>query len=120
MHTRVRLLLALFLVGALTATWLGSGRAASHREAPLMALDPAADITDVYAFVSYDDANMAEATQAPYGRKTQREPAVKEVHILWTPDGMSSTRPRMPPSSRANVRPHSHGPVASRTRSPVR
>ncbi len=32
---------------------------------------------------------MAEATQAPYGRKTQREPAVKEVHILWTPDGMS-------------------------------
>jgi hydrogenase small subunit len=23
------------------------------------------------------------------GRKTQREPAVKEVHILWTPDGMS-------------------------------
>ena len=59
MHTRVRLLLALFLVGTLTATWLGSGRAASHREAPLMALDPAADITDVYAFVSYDDVNMS-------------------------------------------------------------
>lgn len=33
--------------------------AASHREAPLMALDPAADITDVYAFVSYDLANIA-------------------------------------------------------------
>jgi len=33
--------------------------AASHREAPLMALDPAADITDVYAFVSYDAANLA-------------------------------------------------------------
>jgi hydrogenase small subunit len=33
---------------------------------------------------------MAEATTAaPYGRKTQREPAVKEVHILWTPDGLS-------------------------------
>ena len=32
---------------------------------------------------------MAEATAAPYGRKTQREPAVKEVHILWTPDGLS-------------------------------
>ena len=33
---------------------------------------------------------MAEATtQAPYGRKTQREPAVKEIHILWTPDGLS-------------------------------
>src|SRR5215471_8934791 len=32
---------------------------ASHREAPLMTLDPAADITDVYAFVSYDQANLA-------------------------------------------------------------
>lgn len=32
--------------------------AASHREAPLIALDPAADITDVYAFVSYDQANI--------------------------------------------------------------
>src|SRR5262247_317471 len=59
MRTRIRLLLALFLVGAVTATWLGSGQAASHREAPLMALDPAADITDVYAFVSYDSANLA-------------------------------------------------------------
>src|SRR5204862_6134116 len=25
----------------------------------------------------------------PYRRETQREPAVKEVHIRWTPDGMS-------------------------------
>jgi hypothetical protein len=32
--------------------------AASHREAPLMTLDPAADITDVYAFASYDPANL--------------------------------------------------------------
>ncbi|MBY0401562.1 DUF4331 domain-containing protein, partial [Myxococcota bacterium] len=32
--------------------------AASHREAPLMALDPAADISDVYAFVSYSDENL--------------------------------------------------------------
>jgi hydrogenase small subunit len=31
---------------------------------------------------------MAETSEAPYGRKTQREPAVKEVHILWTPDGL--------------------------------
>src|SRR5881397_4445669 len=35
--------------------------AASHREAPLMTLDPAADITDVYAFMSYDAANLARA-----------------------------------------------------------
>jgi hypothetical protein len=32
---------------------------ASHREAPLMTLDPGADISDVYAFVSYDAANLA-------------------------------------------------------------
>jgi hypothetical protein len=32
---------------------------ASHREAPFIALDPAADTTDVYAFVSYDAANLA-------------------------------------------------------------
>lgn len=45
------------------ALTLGSGsvRAASHREAPLMALDPAADITDVYAFVGYDQANLDRA-----------------------------------------------------------
>lgn len=32
-------------------------RAANHREAPLTALDHKADITDFYAFVSYDDPN---------------------------------------------------------------
>src|SRR6201984_1785397 len=35
--------------------------AASHREAPLIALAPPADNTDVYAFVSYDAANLARA-----------------------------------------------------------
>src|SRR5262245_49874944 len=35
--------------------------AASHREAPLMTLDPGADISDVYAFVSYDTANLARS-----------------------------------------------------------
>jgi hypothetical protein len=38
--------------------------AASHREAPLIALDPAADNTDVYAFVSYDSANLARSADA--------------------------------------------------------
>jgi Domain of unknown function (DUF4331) len=33
--------------------------AASHREAPFISLDPSADTTDVYAFVSYDAANLA-------------------------------------------------------------
>ncbi|HRD49390.1 MAG: DUF4331 domain-containing protein [Candidatus Competibacter sp.] len=46
--TRTCLSLALTL--AVTA-----GHAASHREAPLTALDHKADITDFYAFVSYND-----------------------------------------------------------------
>jgi hypothetical protein len=36
-----------------------TARAASHREAPLMTLDPGADVSDVYAFVGYDAANRA-------------------------------------------------------------
>src|SRR4029434_7905874 len=34
-------------------------RAASHREAPLIALDPAADNTDTYAFRSWQDPSKA-------------------------------------------------------------
>ncbi len=50
-----------FAVPIALALALGAtpARATSHREAPLMALDPAADITDVYAFTSYDAANLA-------------------------------------------------------------
>jgi len=32
---------------------------------------------------------MAETNGEPYGRKTQREPAVKEVHVLWITAGLS-------------------------------
>jgi Domain of unknown function (DUF4331) len=53
------LLSALILTGGGPAAW-----AASHREAPLIALDPAADNTDVYAFVSYDAANLARSPEA--------------------------------------------------------
>ena len=44
------LLAALTVVTSAPAAW-----AASHREAPLIALDPAADNTDVYAFRSWED-----------------------------------------------------------------
>lgn len=55
------LALALALVGAAAVAALFSGRAAperagaaSHREAPLISLDPAADISDFFAFRSYE------------------------------------------------------------------
>jgi hypothetical protein len=47
------------LIGAATIISVSTALAASHREAPLIAMDPAADNTDVYAFVSYDTANLA-------------------------------------------------------------
>jgi hypothetical protein len=53
--------LALALLGCSMASWGAPALAASHREAPLIALDPAADNTDVYAFVSYDKANLLRA-----------------------------------------------------------
>lgn len=42
------------LSGALYALGPGSATASSHREAPLIAMDPAVDNTDLYAFVSPD------------------------------------------------------------------
>ena len=43
----------------ITATTAPLARAASHREAPLIALDPAADNTDTYAFRSWQDPSKA-------------------------------------------------------------
>jgi hypothetical protein len=54
--------LALTLLTFSIASWGSPVFAASHREAPLTALDPAADNTDVYAFVSYDKANLLRAS----------------------------------------------------------
>jgi hypothetical protein len=31
---------------------------------------------------------MAESSAVPYGHKTQKEPAVPVVHVLWSPDGL--------------------------------
>ncbi len=53
--------LALVVVACSMASWGVPALAASHREAPLIALDPSADNTDAYAFVSYDAANLARA-----------------------------------------------------------
>ena len=47
----------LCLAVALSTSIVGA-RASSHREAPLIANDPQADNTDVYAFRSPDDPTM--------------------------------------------------------------
>src|SRR6516162_6325192 len=52
------------LLAAVAVAWTVPAEAASHREAPLISMDPAADNTDVYAFVSYDAANLARAPAA--------------------------------------------------------
>jgi hypothetical protein len=55
MSQRRRSLALLGAAGLLAATTVaGSTLASSHREAPLIAKDPTADITDLYAFVSPD------------------------------------------------------------------
>lgn len=53
MRTHIIGLSAVFVI----ALAMMPGQASSHREAPLTAQDPTADNTDVYAFVSPDDAN---------------------------------------------------------------
>ncbi len=57
---------ARLVAGAVLAVAAGSAMGASHREAPLMTLDPGSDISDVHFFVSYDQANL---DRAPADRK---------------------------------------------------
>ena len=49
--------LAMLIVGYNGFSGTETVSASSHREAPLIALDPSADNTDLYAFVSPDRAN---------------------------------------------------------------
>lgn len=51
-----RIIRVLFpLLAVMCLSWSTAGLAASHREAPQIANDPAADITDVYFFRSWED-----------------------------------------------------------------
>ena len=49
------------LLAAVALAWGTTAESASHREAPFIAMDAPADNTDVYAFVSYDAANLSRA-----------------------------------------------------------
>jgi Domain of unknown function (DUF4331) len=55
MSRRLPRILAALVATAMLAGPVSTARAASHREAPLIALDPTADITDVYAFRSWEN-----------------------------------------------------------------
>lgn len=55
-----RLLPAIGLSGALVAGLVAQSDASSHREAPLIAEDPVADLTDVYAFVDPNDSSKID------------------------------------------------------------
>src|SRR5690349_2219779 len=55
MNRLLRLLIP--MLAMLCAALSDAGYAASHREAPQIANDPAADITDVYFFRSWEDSN---------------------------------------------------------------
>src|SRR5688572_26151702 len=52
---------ALGALGALVALCAYEASASNHREAPITALDHKADITDLYAFVSYGPATVPGA-----------------------------------------------------------
>jgi hypothetical protein len=58
---------------SLAVVWMGSARASSHREAPLISGDPLADNTDLYAFVSPRNPDRVTLIanfipfEAPYG-----------------------------------------------------
>jgi hypothetical protein len=62
-RTFAHAVLLLLMIGVLVfPPWAGMIESASHREAPLIALDPSADITDVFFFRSYEpgkDDNVA-------------------------------------------------------------
>ena len=52
-------------LGAAVTLGPGNGTASSHREAPLIADDPSADLTDVYAFRSPDRPSTVTILQVP-------------------------------------------------------
>ena len=62
---------------AATLTMAGSSLfASSHQDAPLAVLDPAANTTDVYAFVDQDDAKAPKSLVVALGVYPFEEPGI--------------------------------------------
>ena len=97
MRRKIPLALAGLAALGLTLTPL-VGQASSHREAPLIAEDPVADNTDVYAFVSPDDtstvtlvANYIPFEQPASGPNFHRfgDDVLYQIHVDNVGDGLS-------------------------------
>ncbi len=82
MKRQISLSLALTMTLCL-ALAAGPGRAANHREAPLTAFDHKADITDFFAFVSYDDPEKVTFIMAV---DPLLEPSNGPTHFPFDPD----------------------------------
>jgi hypothetical protein len=63
-------LLRFSLIALLAASVVLVSQASSHREAPITSLDHKADITDWFAFVSYDDPRRSPWSRIQYLRLT--------------------------------------------------
>ena len=63
---RKHLILLIQLMAIFALSWHIPAKAASHREAPLISMDPTADNTDVYAFVSYAPRLIAAGGARPH------------------------------------------------------
>ena len=117
----------LLSVGLLAAAAIVPGQASSHREAPLIALDPAADNTDVYAFVDPNDPDMVTLIanyipfQSPNGGPNfyPFDPNVLYVDNgeVLTSAGRAATS-AVTTGSPANTSPSSARPAATRHRFP--
>ncbi len=93
---------------SLSLVFTGLGHAASHREAPLIALDPAADITDAYAFRSWNDPSMAgfimnviraQDPSAGPNYFSIDDDVLYQIHLDTNEDGISNDIVHQPPGS---------------------
>ena len=119
----VALLVAAAVVGA-ARLGPGNGTASSHREAPLIAEDPTADNTDLYAFRSPDRPEHGhDRVQLDPGRGSGRRAellhvlAVGSLQHLHRPERRRPSGPDLPfpllADGRAAV-PREHGAEATR------
>ncbi len=75
--------------GAALVLWGGPARASSHSDAPLIKLDPQANLTDVYAFVSRNGAGVTVLTTFVHVRPFS-EPGDGAMYDAFSADALYS------------------------------